>query len=129
MPAGETELSTRWLERGKLQIEFGLLCDADGCTVAVEVFFGNTADPRKGGSRISMLRERFGVSKVVLAGDRGILTEARIREEVEPAGLDWISALREPAIRELVEAGTVQLPLFDERDLVEIRDDAYPGER
>ena len=116
-------------KRGKLQIEFGLLCNADGCPVAVEVFSGNTADPKTVGSQISKLRERFGLSKVVLVGDRGMLTEARIQEEVEPAGLDWISALRGPAICKLVEAGTVQLSLFEERDLVEIRDDAYPGDR
>ena len=116
-------------KRGKLRIGFRLLCDADGCPVAVEVYSGNTADPRTVGSRISKLRARFGLSKVVLVGDRGILTEARIREEVKPAGLDWISALRGPAIRKLVEAEAVQLSLFDEKDLVAIRDDAYPGER
>ena len=116
-------------KRGKLQIEFGLLCDAEGCPVAVEVFAGNTADPMTVGSQIDRLRERFGLSKVVLVGDRGMLTEARIREEVKPAGLDWIGALRGPAIRKLVESGAVQLSLFDERDLVEVRSDAWPGER
>ena len=93
--------------------------------VAVEVFEGNTADPRK----VDKLRRRFGLSKVVLVGDRGMLTEARIREEVAPAGLDWISALRSSAIRQLVESGAVQMSLFDQTDLVEIRSDAYPGER
>ncbi len=116
-------------KRGKLQIEFGLLCDAEGRPVAVEVFPGNTADPMTVGAQIEKLRERFGLSKVVLVGDRGMLTEARIREEVKPAGLDWIGALRGPAIRKLVESGAVQLSLFDERDLVEVRSDAYPGER
>ena len=116
-------------KRGKLQIEFGLLCDADGRPVAVEVFAGNTADPMTVGAQIEKLRKRFGLSKVVLVGDRGMLTEARIREEVKPAGLDWIGALRGPAIRKLAESGAVQLSLFDERDLVEIRADAYPGER
>ena len=116
-------------KRGKLQIEFGLLCDAQGCPVAVEVFAGNTADPMTVGSQIEKLRGRFGLSKVVLVGDRGMLTEARIREELEPAGLEWIGALRGPAIRRLVESGAVQLSLFDEQDLVEIRTDAYPGER
>ena len=116
-------------KRGKLQIEFGLLCDAQGCPVAVEVFAGNTADPMTVGSQIEKLRERFGLSKVVLVGDRGMLTEARIREELKPAGLEWIGALRGPAIRKLVESGAVQLSLFDEKDLVEIRTDAYPGER
>ncbi len=116
-------------KQGKLQIEFGLLCDRDGCPVSVEVFAGNTADPATLASQIATLRERFSLSKVVLVGDRGMLTEARIREEVKPAGLDWISALRGPAIRSLVEAGDVEMSLFDERDLVEITSDAYPGER
>ena len=116
-------------KRGKLQIEFGLLCARDGCPVSVEVFAGNTADPSTVGAQVAKLRQRFGLSRVVLVGDRGMLTEARIREEVAPAGLDWVSALRGPAIRALVESGTVQLSLFDERDLVEVTSDAYPGER
>ena len=90
---------------------------------------GNAADPTTVGVQIEKLRARFGLSKVVLVGDRGMLTEARIREEVKPAGLDWIGALRGPAIRKLVESGAVQLSLFDETDLVEVRTDAYPGER
>ena len=116
-------------KRGKLQIEFGLLCNHEGCPVAVEVFDGNTADPMTVGAQIDKLRQRFGLKRVVLVGDRGMLTEARIREEVEPAGLDWISALRSSAIRQLVESGTLQMSLFDETDLVELRCDAYPGER
>ena len=116
-------------KRGKLQIEFGLLCDREGCPVAVEVFDGNTADPMTVGAQIDKLRRRFGLSRVVWVGDRGMLTEARIREEVKPAGLDWISALRSCAIRDLVESGTVQMSLFDEVDLIEIRTEAYPGER
>ena len=116
-------------KKGKLQIEFGLLCDAGGCPVAAEVFDGNTADPATVGAQIDKLRRRFGLSKVVLVGDRGMLTEARIREEVGPAGLDWISALRGPAVRSLVESGAAQMSLFDEADLVEVRSDAYPGER
>ena len=116
-------------KRGKLQIEFGLLCNAKGCPVAVEVFDGNTADPATVGVQIDKLRRRFGLSRVVLVGDRGMLTEARIREEVEPAGLDWISALRGPAVRALVESGSVQLSLFDQVDLMEIRSEEYPGER
>ena len=116
-------------KRGKLQIEFGLLCDREGCPVAVEVFDGNTADPMTVGAQIDTLRRRFKLHRVVLVGDRGMLTEARIREEVKPAGLDWISALRSSAIRELVASGAVQMSLFDETDLVEIRSKAYPGER
>ena len=116
-------------KRGKLQIEFGLLCDGEGRPVGVRVFDGNTADPATVGAQIDKLRHRFGFSRVVLVGDRGMLTEARIREEVRPSGLDWISALRGPAVRSLVESGAVQLSLFDQTDLVEIRSDAYPGER
>ena len=114
---------------GKPRIEFGLLCDAAGCPVAAEVFDGNTADPATVGAQIDKLRRRFGFSRVVLVGDRGMLTEARIREEVRPAGLDWVSALRGPAVRSLVESGAVQMSLFDATDLVEVRSDAYPGER
>ena len=120
---------SRDAKRGKLQIEFGLLCDREGCPVAVEVFDGNTADPMTVGAQIDKLRRRFGLSRVVWVGDRGMLTEARIREEVKPARLDWISALRSSAIRDLVESGTVQMSLFDEVDLIEIRTEAYPGER
>ncbi len=116
-------------KRGKLQIELGLLRARDGCPVAVEVFEGNVADPKTAGSQINKLKDRFGLSRVVLVGDRGMLTDARIREEVAPSGLDWISALRGSAIRQLVESGAVQLSLFDERDLVEVRSGAYPGER
>ena len=139
------DLSSTWLEgrccplakrgysrdgkRGKLQIVFGLLCNREGCPVAVEVFEGNTADPRTVGVHIDKLRRRFGLSRVVLVGDRGMLTEARIREEVAPAGLDWITTLRAPAIRELVSSGAVQRSMFDDTDLAEIRCDAYPGER
>ena len=116
-------------KKGKLQIVFGLLCDRAGCPVAVEVFAGNTADPMTLGAHITKLKQRFGLDRVVLVGDRGMVTEARIRAEVEPAGLDWIGALRAPAIRQLVEAGVVQLSLFDEQDLVKVRSAAYPGER
>ncbi len=116
-------------KRGKLQIEFGLLCDAAGCPVAVEVFEGNTADPMTIGTQIDTLRHRFGLSRVALVGDRGMLTEARIRDEVKPSGLDWISALRSDAIRGLVASGAVQPSLFDEQDLIEVRSPDYPGER
>ena len=116
-------------KRGKPRIEFGLLCDREGCPVAVEVFDGNTADPATVGAQIDKLRRRFGLSRVVLVGDRGMLTEARIREDARPAGLDWISALRSAAIRELVASGAVQTSLFDQIDLVEIQSPDYPGER
>ena len=116
-------------KRGKLQIVFGLLCNREGCPIAVEVFEGHTADPRTVGVQLDKLRRRFGLERVVLVGDRGMLTEARIREEVAPAGLDWITTLRAPAIRALVSAGAVQRSMFDDTDLAEIRSPAYPGER
>ena len=116
-------------KRGKLQIAVGLLCDRAGCPVSVEVYAGNTGDPATVGAQVEKLRAQFGLSRVVLVGDRGMLTDARLRDDVRPAGLDWISALRGPAIRALVDAEAVQLSLFDEQDLVEVRTDAYPGER
>ena len=117
-------------KRGKPQIVFALLCSQEGCPVAVEVFEGNTADPGTLGAQLRKLRERFSLSRVVLVGDRGLLTDARIREEARPAGLEWITALRAPAIRKLVDSGDLQLSLFDERDLAEITaPELYPGER
>lgn len=115
---------------GRVQIVFGLLTDAEGCPVAVEVFEGNTADPKTLAAQIQKVRQRFRLERVVFVGDRGLLTEARIREELRPIdGLAWITALRAPAIRKLVEGGTLQLSLFDERDLAEITAPDYPGER
>jgi len=116
-------------KKGKLQIVYGLLCAADGCPVAVEVFDGNTADPMTLAAQIDKLKERFGLSRVVLVGDRGMITSARIREELKPAGLDWITALRAPQIRALLDTGALQLSLFDERDLAEITAPEFPGER
>jgi transposase len=117
-------------KRGTLQIVFGLLCNHAGCPVAVEVFDGNTADPMTLGPQIDKLRQRFGLVRVVLVGDRGLLTEARIREELQPvAGLDWITALRSSAIRHLVSTGALQLSLFDQRDLAQLTSPDYPGER
>jgi transposase len=117
-------------KRGLLQVVFGLLCDPEGRPVAVHVFDGNTADPTTVASQVETLRKRFGLEQIVLVGDRGLLTSARIREDLAPhEGLRWITALRAPAIRKLVEGETLQLSLFDERDLAEIRDPSYPGER
>jgi len=104
-------------KKDKLQIVFGLLCNAAGCPVAVEVFDGNTADPQTLTKQIEKIQQRFGLKRVVLVGDRGMLTEARIDQELRPNGLDWITALRAPAIRARAEAGVVQPALFDERDL------------
>lgn len=116
-------------KKDKLQIVIGLVCNAEGCPVAVEVFAGNTADPTTLGVAVTKVRERFGLERVVLVGDRGMITSARIREELRPAGLDWITALRAPQIKTLVESGILQLSLFDEQDLCEVTSDDYPGER
>jgi transposase len=115
--------------KGTMQILFGLICNAEGCPVAVEVFEGNLGDPATVATQIDKVRSRFGLERVVLVGDRGMITEARIRQDLAPAQIDWITALRSPAIRALLESGTLQLSLFDERDLVEVRDPAHPGER
>jgi len=116
-------------KRGLAQIVFGLLTDAQGCPIAVEVFAGNTGDPATVVRQVQKLRQRFGLESVVLVGDRGMLTEARIRENLSPAGLSWITALRAPAIDALRAGGSLQLSLFDQKDLGEITDPAYPGER
>ncbi len=111
------------------QLVYGLLCNREGCPVAIEVFAGNTADPMTLAAQLSKLKGRFGLERVVLVGDRGMITSARIREALEPAGLDWITALRAPKIQELAQGGPLQLSLFDERDLAEISAPDYPGER
>ena len=115
--------------KGRLQIVYGLLCSTAGIPMAIEVFEGNTADPKTLAAQINKLKNRFGLSRVCLVGDRGMLTNARIRDEVRPAQLDWISALRAPQIKALVETGALQLSLFDEQDLVEITSPEFPGER
>ena len=117
-------------KKGTLQIVFGLLCTAEGCPVAVEVFEGSTTDPTTVASQVTKIRERFGLQHVVLVGDRGMLTAARIREDLaDVEGLRWITTLRAPTIRKLVTAGEVTPSLFDERDLAEITSEAFPGER
>ncbi len=115
--------------RDRLQIVFGLLSDREGCPVAVEVFEGNTSDPKTFSLEVAKVRERFGLSRVVFVGDRGMITEARIREDLVPAGLNWITSLRAPSIRKLLEGGVLQLSLFDTKDLAEIVSPDYPGER
>ena len=114
---------------GKLQILFGLLCAADGCPVAVEVFDGNLGDPATLAAQVEKLKGRFQLSRVVLVGDRGMITQARIAADLKPAGLDWLTALRAPAIQALAESGPLQLSLFDNRDMGEIQSPDYPGER
>ncbi len=111
------------------QIEFGLVCDAEGRPVAVEVFAGNTADPKTLGAQVEKVQKRFGLKRVVVVGDRGMITDARVREDLKPAGLEWITALRAPAIRGLVQREALQLSLFDQQDLAEITSEEYPGER
>ena len=115
--------------KGRLQVVFGLLCTAEGCPVAVEVFQGNVGDPSTLASQVSKIKGRFALERVVLVGDRGMITEARLNETIKPAGLDWITALRAPAIRVLVEAGAIQLSLFDQCDLAEVTSPDYPDER
>ena len=115
---------------GNLQIVFGLLTNAGGCPVAVEVFEGNTGDPKTVAPQVAKLRERFQLKHIILIGDRGMLTSARIREDVKPQeGLQWISALKSIQIQQLVHSGALQLSLFDEHDLAEIQHASYPGER
>lgn len=117
-------------KKDKRQIVIGLLTNGEGCPVAVEVFEGNTGDPRTVAAQVQKLQQRFGLERIVLVGDRGMITDARIREDLSPVeGLDWITALRAPAIAALVKGGTLQLSLFDEQDLAEIHDPSYPGER
>ena len=115
--------------RGRLQIVYGLLTSKDGIPVAIEVFQGNTGDPTTVASQVDKLKDRFGLGKVVLVGDRGMLTAARLREDVRPAGLDWITALRAPQVKALVRDGDLQLTLFDQADLAEITSPDFPGER
>lgn len=114
---------------GKEQIEYGLACDPQGRPIAVEVFPGNTADPTAFIAAADTVRERFGLTDVVMVGDRGMITSARIETLKALGGLGWITALRAPAIQALAEAGALQLSLFDEQNLAEIAHPDYPGER
>src|SRR3974390_78727 len=116
-------------KKGTLQIIYGLLCSPDGCPVAIEVFDGNTADPMTLATQVDKLKQRFHLDHVVLVGDRGMITQARITEDITSAGLDWITALRAPAIKALVDSGALQLSLFDQRDMASITAPDFPGER
>ena len=115
--------------RGRLQIVYGLLTSKDGVPVAIEVFKGNTGDPATVAAQVTRVKDRFGISRVVLVGDRGMLTAARLREDVRPAKLDWITALRAPQVKKLARDGDLQLSLFDVQDLAEITSPDFPGER
>ena len=115
--------------RGRLQIVYGLLTSKDGVPVAIEVFKGNTGDPATVAAQVTRVKDRFGISRVVLVGDRGMLTAARLREDLRPAKLDWITALRGPQVKKLARDGDLQLSLFDVQDLAEITSPDFPGER
>jgi hypothetical protein len=147
------DLSSSWLEgtrcplaargysrdgkKGRLQIEYGLLTDPDGRPVAVRVFPGNTGDPAAFTQIVTVLRDKFGLAKMVMVGDRGMITSARIAAlnqhedgTPRPDAYGWVTALRAPAIKKLMaEDGPLQLSLFDEQDLAEISSDDFPGER
>lgn len=115
---------------GEPQIVYGLLCASNGCPVAIEVFSGNTADPTTFTAQVRSIRERYGLKRVVLVGDRGMITSARIEADLRSEdGLDWITALRSDSIQKLVKQQVIQLSLFDERDLAEVSSPEYPGER
>jgi hypothetical protein len=115
--------------RGRRQIVYGLLTSKDGIPVAIEVFKGNTGDPATVASQVGKVKNRFALTRVVVVGDRGMLTAARLRDDVGPADLDWITALRAPQVKALVRDGALQLSLFDQADLAEITHPDYPGER
>jgi hypothetical protein len=116
-------------KKGTLQITYGLLCAPDGCPIAIEVFDGDTADPMTLSTQIEKLKQRFQLDRVVMVGDRGMITQARITNEIKSVGLDWITALRAPAIKGLLESGELQLSLFDQRDMASITTPAFPNER
>jgi hypothetical protein len=115
--------------RGRLQIVYGVLATTEGIPVAVEVFRGNTGDPVTLASQVTKLKQRFGLARVAVVGDRGMLTKARIRDDLKPAELEWITALRGPAIKALLTEGAIQPSLFDNQDMAEISHPDYPGER
>ncbi len=115
--------------RGRVQIVYGLLANPEGVPVAISVFEGNTGDPKTVATQVKQLKERFSIAHICLVGDRGMLTKARLRDDVIPAQLDYITALRAPEIKALVETGALQLGLFDQRDLFEIAHPDYPKER
>ena len=105
-------------KKGKLQIVFGLLCNHEGCPIAVEVFSGDTEDTSTLESQIKKTQDRFSLDRIIFVGDRGLITEARIREELRPVkGIEWITALRSSQIRKLVDSGSIQFSLFDRKTL------------
>jgi hypothetical protein len=117
-------------KRGKAQIEYGLLSDPEGRPVAVRVFAGNTGDPKTFPQAVDAVRGTFGLRQMIMVGDRGMITSARIKDLKTLEGMAWVTCLRGPAIKKLMaDGGPLQLSLFDEQDLAEISSPDYPGER
>lgn len=116
-------------KKGKRQVNYGLLTDARGCPVAVSVYAGNTADPTTLMPEIDRLRNDFGITRLVMVGDRGMITHKAIETLRKREGIGWITALKSGAIRTLIDQGQLQLGLFDERNLFELTHPDYPGER
>lgn len=117
-------------KRDDPQIVFGLVCTGEGCPIAVEVFKGNTADPATVAAQVTKLKDRFGIEHLAWVGDRGMVTSARIEQVLKPQGMDWVSSLRAPQIAQLAqEHGPFQPSLFDERNLLELTSQHFPGER
>jgi transposase len=114
---------------GTLQVNYGLLTDARGCPVAVSVFEGNTADPKTLLPQVEKVRDSFGIASLVMAGDRGMISNVQIEAMRTMEGVDWITALKSGAIAALVKAGRLQPDLFDERNLINFTSEDYPGER
>jgi hypothetical protein len=116
-------------KRNKLQVNYGLLTDRKGRAVAVSVFEGNTGDPTTLLPQVEKLRESFEIRRIALVGDRGMISQKQIDALRKTPGIDWITALRPEALRKLLEGGHLQLGLFDERNLFELRHPDFPGER
>ena len=114
---------------GTLQVNYGLLTDARGCPVAVSVFEGNTADPKTLLPQVEKVRDSFGIASLIMVGDRGMISNVQIEAMRTMEGVDWITALKSGAIATLVNAGHLQLDLFDERNLISFTSEDYPGER
>jgi transposase len=116
-------------KKGKLQVNYGLLTDSRGCPVSVSVFKGNSGDPKTLLPQMKKAKNDFGIQRLVLVGDRGMITQAQIKELKKSEGVDWITALKSGSIRKLVNAKLIQMGLFDERNLFELTSSDFPGER
>jgi transposase len=114
---------------GTLQVNYGLLTDARGCPVAVSVFEGNIADPKTLLPQVEKVRDSFGIASLIMVGDRGMISNVQIEAMRAMNGVDWITALKSGAIARLANAGQLQLDLFDERNLISLSSEDYPGER